>query len=319
MLSFPDCNGSTVRGRRRSCDEAKTRHSSHAPWTVSCFAEELPQRGLFQRLSTINQESFMRLHVLGCSGSDLPGYNLTSFLVDGTILLDAGSVTSSLSLARQSAIKEILVTHAHLDHIKDILFLADNLIELVARDGHGPVRIRGLKPVLESIQTHLLNDTIWPDFTMLPGIANPVLVHDPLVPGDWVEAGDLRAVTFPVNHARAASGYVLWRPETGSHFAFTGDTGPTLDWWDFLNNLPFALEHLIIEASFPDTMEDLALLSRHLTPRLLRSELDKLRAHPKVYISHMKSPFSMEIQEQLQQALEGYSYHLLRDGEDIDF
>lgn len=261
----------------------------------------------------------MRLHVLGCSGSDLPGYNLTSFLIDEAILLDAGSVTSSLSLAKQARIKEILVTHAHLDHIKDILFLADNLIELVARDAHGPVRVRGLKPVLESIQAHLLNDTIWPDFTILPATTNPVLVHDPLAPGEWFDVQGLRAVTFPVNHARAASGYVFWQPETGGHFAFTGDTGPTDDWWDFLNALPFPLEHLIVEASFPDALEQLALLSKHLTPRLLRIELEKLKTRPKVYISHMKSPFSTEIQEQLQQALDGYSYHLLRDGEDIDF
>lgn len=261
----------------------------------------------------------MRLHVLGCSGSDLPGYNLTSFLIDGTILLDAGSVTSSLSLAEQSRIKEIMVTHAHLDHIKDILFLADNLIELVARDAHGPVRIRGLGPVLESIQKHLLNDTIWPDFTILPTSTNPVLAHDPLAPGVWVNAEGLRVATFPVSHAQAASGYVFWQPETGSHFAFTGDTGPTQDWWTFLNGLPFTLEHLIIETSFPNAMEELALLSKHLTPRLLRNELDKLNTRPKVYISHIKSPFSTKIQEQLQQALEDYPYHLLRDGEDIDF
>lgn len=261
----------------------------------------------------------MRFHVLGCSGSDLPGYNLTSFLINDTILLDAGSITSSLSLAEQSDIKEIFVTHAHLDHIKDILFLADNLIELVARDVHGPVRIRGLKPVLDSIQDHLLNDTIWPDFTVLPGSTNPVLVHFPLEPGVWEDSVGLKVATFPVNHAQAASGYVFQDPTTGSNFAFTGDTGPTLDWWDFLNSLPFALEHLIIEASFPNAMEELALLSKHLTPRLLRRELEKLQSRPKLYISHMKSPFSTEIQEQLQQDLEGYSYHLLRDGEDIDF
>ncbi|HDQ41024.1 MAG TPA: 3',5'-cyclic-nucleotide phosphodiesterase [Desulfonatronum sp.] len=261
----------------------------------------------------------MRLRVLGCSGSDLPGYNLTSFLINETILLDAGSVTSSLSLSQQSMIKEIFVTHAHLDHIKDILFLADNLIELVVRDGHGPVRVRGLKPVLESIQSHLLNDTIWPDFTILPATTNPVLERNPLAPGEWVNVQGLRVAAFPVNHAQAASGYVFWQPETNSHFAFTGDTGPTHDWWDFMNGLPFSLEHLIIEASFPNGMEHLALLSKHLTPRLLRKELDNLKVRPKVFISHMKSPFSMEIQEQLQQALTGYSYHLLRDGEDIDF
>lgn len=261
----------------------------------------------------------MHLHVLGCSGSDLPGYNLTSFLLNQTVLLDAGSVTSSLPLADQAAIQEILVTHAHLDHIKDILFLADNLIELVARNEHGALRIRGLAPVLESIRTHLLNDTIWPDFTILPTFTNPVLTYTPLEPGEWLDLAGLRVVAIPVNHATAASGYVLRDPASGSHFAFTGDTGPTVDWWSFLNNLPFTLEHLVIEASFPDTMEELALLSKHLTPKLLRTELNKLHARPKIYISHMKSTFSTQIQEQLHQALDGYTYHLLRDGEDIIF
>ncbi len=261
----------------------------------------------------------MRLHVLGCSGSDLPGYNLTSFLVNQSVLLDAGSVTSSLSPAEQAQIQEILITHAHLDHIKDILFLADNLIELVVRNEHGPVRIRGLAPVLESIRTHLLNDTIWPDFTILPTIGNPVLAYEPLKPGAWVDINGLLTTTFPVNHAKAASGYVLRDKATGAHFAFTGDTGPTQDWWSFLNNLPFTLENLIIEASFPDSMEELALLSKHLTPKLLRAELNKLHAQPKLYISHMKSTFSSEIQEQLIQALDGYNYHLLRDGEAIHF
>lgn len=261
----------------------------------------------------------MHLQVLGCSGSDLPGYNLTSFLVNETILLDAGSVTSSLPLAGQAGIQEILVTHAHLDHIKDILFLADNLIELVAREKHGPVRIRGLAPVLESIRTHLLNDTIWPDFTILPTIANPVLSYAPMESGIWVDVCGLRAVGFPVNHAQAASGYVLRDPATGAHFAFTGDTGPTQDWWRFLNELPFDLENLIIEASFPNSMEQLALLSRHLTPKLLRRELEKLSVRPKIYISHMKSTFSSAIQEQLHQDLDGYTYHLLRDGEEIRF
>jgi ribonuclease BN (tRNA processing enzyme) len=261
----------------------------------------------------------MHLHVLGCSGSDLPGYNLTSFLVNQTILLDAGSVTSSLSLAEQTKVRDILVTHAHLDHIKDILFLADNLIELVARNEHGPVHLRGPEAVLDSIRTHLLNDTIWPDFTVLPAINNPVLSYKPLQPGKWQELDSIRVVAWPVNHASAASGYVFQDTETGGHFAFTGDTGPTEGWWDFLNSLPFAVENLIIETSFPNAMQDLALLSRHLTPNLLRLELEKLDARPKIYISHMKSPFSADIQEQLQQALQGRTYHLLRDGESIVF
>ena len=36
----------------------------------------------------------MRLHVLGCSGAEAPGRNLPAFLVDRTLLLDAGTIGS---------------------------------------------------------------------------------------------------------------------------------------------------------------------------------------------------------------------------------
>ncbi len=107
------------------------------------------------------------------------GHHLTSFLVDGHILLDAGSVTSSLSLEEQVRITDIFVTHPHLDHIKDILFLADNLIEFVAQHNRPPVNIRALPEVLDAIATHLLNDTIWPDFTVIPA-SSPVLTYVPM-------------------------------------------------------------------------------------------------------------------------------------------
>lgn len=260
----------------------------------------------------------MFLRVLGCSGSDLPGHHLTSFLVDDAILLDAGSVTSSLDLAQQSKITDIFVTHAHLDHIKDILFLADNLIEFFSATDRPPVRIHGLPAVLKSIAEHLLNDTIWPDFTVIPERA-PVLAYHPMQPGDVVQVGGIHVATCPVNHARAASGYVLWSEDGLHNVAYTGDTGPSAQWWDFVNALPFPLANLITEASFPNSMEELAHVSRHLTPRLLRAELERLDVRPKIHIYHMKSPFSAQIQEELQRDLAGYTYHLLREKESFYF
>lgn len=58
----------------------------------------------------------MRIRVLGCHGSQLPDYNTTSFLIGQNVLLDAGTVTTVLSLKEQIKIDYILITHAHLDH-----------------------------------------------------------------------------------------------------------------------------------------------------------------------------------------------------------
>lgn len=260
----------------------------------------------------------MKLRVLGCSGSDLPGHNLTSFLLNGHILLDAGSVTSSLSLDEQANVTDIFVTHSHLDHIKDILFLADNLIEFSSSHKRPPVNIRALPEVVDAISTHLLNDTIWPDFTVIPA-DSPVLTYMPMSPGATVHVNGLTITNHPVNHSRFASGYVIREAGNPEALAYTGDTGPCPAWWEHLAALETPVRNIITEASFPNRLEQLASVSRHLTPRLLRMELDRLPYRPKVFIYHMKSPFSEQIQEELQLALDGYSYHLMREGEVFDF
>lgn len=260
----------------------------------------------------------MKLRVLGCSGSDLPGHNLTSFLLNGHILLDAGAVTSSLSLEEQARITDIFVTHPHLDHIKDILFLADNLIEFFGSHKRPPVNIRALPEVVNAISTHLLNDTIWPDFTVIPA-SSPVLTYEPMPARSEVTVGGLTFTNCPVNHARFASGFVARGANEDEVMAFTGDTGISPEWWEFVAALPFKVRNVITEASFPNNMAELATVSKHLTPMMLRGELERLPYKPKVFIYHMKSPFSEKIQEELHTALEGYSYHLMHEEEVYDF
>ena len=70
----------------------------------------------------------MKLRVLGCSGG-IGGRHLrtTSFLLDGDILIDAGTGVGDLTLAELSQIDHIFVTHSHLDHVTSIPFLVDTV------------------------------------------------------------------------------------------------------------------------------------------------------------------------------------------------
>ncbi|KKK62014.1 hypothetical protein LCGC14_3008580, partial [marine sediment metagenome] len=70
----------------------------------------------------------MKLRVLGASGAEFPGQNPPGFLIDDVLLLDAGTIGAVLSEDEQWGIRNIILTHAHLDHIKSIPFLADNII-----------------------------------------------------------------------------------------------------------------------------------------------------------------------------------------------
>ncbi len=48
------------------------------------------------------------------------------------------------------------------------------------------------------------------------------------------------------------------------------------------------LKYLIIETAFSNKERDIAIASKHLCPRMLAEELDKMHARPEVFITHLK-------------------------------
>ena len=69
----------------------------------------------------------MQIRILGCSGGIGPGLRTTSLLVDGHLLIDAGTGVGDLPATELAAIDTVLLTHAHLDHVCGLAFMADNL------------------------------------------------------------------------------------------------------------------------------------------------------------------------------------------------
>ena len=91
---------------------------------------------------------------MGCFGSRVPGRFTSSLLIDNRQLLDAGTIASSLTLDEQAQIDDILLTHAHLDHMVDLAFLADNVLSRRKK----PIRVWAPEPVLDAVRQHLFND-----------------------------------------------------------------------------------------------------------------------------------------------------------------
>ena len=70
----------------------------------------------------------MKLQVLGCHGGELPKCKTTCFLIDGVLALDAGALTGSLTLDALCRVDDIVVSHSHFDHVKDLPLLADLIV-----------------------------------------------------------------------------------------------------------------------------------------------------------------------------------------------
>ena len=67
----------------------------------------------------------MKVRVLGCSGAIAKDCRTTSFLIDGDILIDAGTGVGDLTLDEMRGVDHVFLTHSHLDHVAALPLMVD--------------------------------------------------------------------------------------------------------------------------------------------------------------------------------------------------
>lgn len=250
----------------------------------------------------------MKLRVLGSAGAELPDFRPPAFLLDDHLLLDAGTIGSVLSEEEQWKINTIFVTHSHLDHIRSIPALADNII--IKNQRHS-VTVFSTDEVIAAMRNHLFNNIIWPDFTRIPDETNPVISFSTIIPYHEYFINSYSITAIPVNHTVPTVGYVV--KAGGKTLVYTGDTGPTEAVWTHCSGA----DVLIVEVSFPDSMQSLAQLTKHLTASMLVDELAKISVLPRrILITHPKPQYYDQINKEVKDlAIDGIE--LLRDGSEF--
>ncbi len=232
----------------------------------------------------------MKVRILGAHQLETRDTRLTSFLVDGVLAMDAGSLTSGLTLAEQESVKAILITHHHFDHCRDLLTFGLNT-------RGSTTDVYACPEVLESLSANLVNGAIYPDHTLSPADC-PSLRFNPLMPGEENRIGSYCVLPMRVPHGPPTYGFQVTGPE-GRRFFYSGDTGPGFSqgWRAISPDLAF------IETSYPDRMEDDARSRGHLTPSLLAADLDTIRREcgglPRIWAVHLNPRYQEEIKEDL--------------------
>lgn len=236
----------------------------------------------------------MKLTVLGCHGGELPRCRSTCFLVDGVLAIDAGSLTSTLSLEELTRVDNILLTHSHFDHVKDLPMMSD----LVIGRRDKPVTIYSSTECTETLRENMFNNVLWPDFTRIKTEKKvPVLQLKAFKPGATFKIGRYTVKSIPVTHPVESCGFVI--SDGSSTMAISGDTGPTERLWKVLNKTA-NLKALLLETSFPNKLQSLADISGHLTPQTLKSELTKFdRNGCEVLLYHLKPAFVTQLKAEL--------------------
>ena len=223
----------------------------------------------------------MRLRVLGCSGGIGGELRTTTLLLDHDTLIDAGTGAGDLSVNELAQIDHIFITHSHMDHVASIPFIVDTVGWMRSR----PLTLHATPETIAILKEHLFNWKLWPDFSRIPDATRAFMRYEAVVPGVAVALDGRRITPLPANHVVPAVGYQL---DSGkASLVFTGDTTSNDALWPLVNQIT-NLKYLIIETALSDREEDLARLSKHLSPSLLAQELAKLKLTPEIYITHLK-------------------------------
>jgi ribonuclease BN (tRNA processing enzyme) len=235
----------------------------------------------------------MKIRIVG-SSIDAPRDRqyASSYLLNDTVCIDAGSIGFWGSPQQQGEVRHILLTHTHIDHIATLPIFLDNAFDPATQ----PPELHGTETTLGVLRDHIFNGLVWPDFlNMKPG-GRAFVNLSPIRAGEELELEGLRILPVAVHHQVPTVGYIV--SDGRSTAIFGADSGPTEEIWEAARAFPEP-RSVFIEASFPNSMQRLAELSFHLTPAMVGAEYAKMPPLKNVFIIHVKPRFREAIEREL--------------------
>jgi ribonuclease BN (tRNA processing enzyme) len=231
----------------------------------------------------------MKVQLLGSSVRNSARHQyVSSFLINKTVAIDAGCLGFHGTPQEQEAVRHVFLTHSHSDHTASLPIFVENVW---TPSGECP-QVYGSPETLDSVQRHIFNNIVWPNFVALSKTMPPFLRLRPLQPEVQVEADGLRMTPVPVNHLVPTLGYVIADDQCAVIVA--GDTSPTTRLWEVAHQTT-NLRAVFLEACFPNAMTHLAETSRHLTPEMFRHEVAKMPSGVRVVAMHIKVRYREEV------------------------
>ncbi len=253
------------------------------------------------------------IKILGASGSKAKDLNTTSFQIYKDIVIDAGNVLNALGDEAKD-INHVFLTHSHADHITDLPFIIETFFE----NRETPLTIYALEETIEVLKKHSFNDVIWPDFTKIKLLRKDAfsLILKPIKLDEIIKIHNYSIKAIKANHISGACGFVIKKNHQG--FVISGDTHINPHIWEEINN-DEEIRSLIIECSYPDKLQELAKLTKHLTPELIANELEKLtRKNLSVFYYHLKPSYNKELLKDIKKhKLLTYNGKILKEGDVI--
>jgi ribonuclease BN (tRNA processing enzyme) len=219
--------------------------------------------------------------------------HLTCYLIDDCVAIDAGSLALSLNEKQKNSVRDIVITHPHLDHIATLPIFIDDLFETLRE----PIHIHASREAINVLERDIFNWNVYPKFSELKNEFGKIVEYIPFDVNKEFRVKHLTFQAVEVNHQVPTVGLII--SDEKSTIGLSSDTAETIDFWEVINQQK-RVDALLLESSFPNELEDLARASYHLTPKILESELRKLSHKDlKILAVHIKPSYFEKVCKEL--------------------
>jgi cAMP phosphodiesterase len=243
-------------------------------------------------------------------GSASARQHFSCFIVDDCVAIDAGTLANAVTSDEREKVRDVVLTHAHLDHIAGLPLFVDDLFPTLTE----PVRVHATRQVIDILETHIFNWSVYPRFSELKNEFGRVIDYREIRHEEEFDVRHLNLRSVAVNHKVPSCGFLI--QDQRITLAITGDTAEMDGFWETVNSLE-KLDALLIECAFPNEFDELSTISHHLTPDKLRYELDKFEMNCPIYAINIKPTHRDAVCGQL--AALGQDLRVLEAGREYTF
>lgn len=225
-------------------------------------------------------------------GSPSARQHLACLVVNDRVAIDAGSLAMAANDEMRRQLRDVVLTHAHLDHIAGLPLYVDDLFANLDK----PITVHALKEVIEVLERDVFNWSVFPRFSELETAVGPAVVYQPIEMGNEFEVSPMRFRLFPAQHKVPSAGVIVQDDDTA--VAITGDTSSLAGLEEAVAGLS-ELKAILVECAFPNELMEIARHSHHFTPQLLAGELSRLRPTCPVFVINIKPRYREQVVQQL--------------------
>jgi cAMP phosphodiesterase len=225
-------------------------------------------------------------------GSPSARQHLACLIVNDRVAIDAGSLAMAATDDIRRSVRDVVLTHAHLDHIAGLPLFIDDLFAVL----DGPVRVYALQDVVDILEHDIFNWSVFPRFSELDVGYGPPIKYCPIGVGTEFEILDLKFKAFGSDHKVPSTGYLISDGKTA--VAISGDSaslGALAEGVSGRNDV----RAILVECAFPNGLETIARNSHHMTPAILAEQLEKVRMTCPLFVINIKPSYREKVVDEV--------------------